>query len=192
MVTVVVDGVVTSSYRYTTLEDVTETGDRVPTRTGSRFAAPRFRARCDCRQRRAVADAVAEPEPRTAHSPPSSRPQSVSNMRPFSDPPKRDKDCVATRPASRTQHRQRVFTASEERLSAVGPRSSPASPTRPQSAVLSPEPIAAMTTGPPITAPITASNSSIRRFLVRSTKFPWYICTVVQSLPESRPLQVRR
>jgi len=110
----------------------------VPTRTGSRFAAPRFRARFDCRQRRAVADAVAEPEPRTAHSPPSSRPQSVSNMRPFSDPPKRDKDCVATCPASRTQHRQRVFTASEERLSAVGPRPSPASPTRPQSTTPSP------------------------------------------------------
>lgn len=110
----------------------------MPTRTGSRFAAPRFRARCDCRQRRAVADAVAEPEPRTAHSPPSSRPQSVSNMRPFSDPPKRDKDCVATRPASRTQHRQRVFTASEEHLSAVEPRPSPASPTRPQSTTPSP------------------------------------------------------
>lgn len=164
----------------------------MPTRTGSRFAAPRFRARCDCRQRRAVADAVAEPEPRTAHSPPSSRPQSVSNMRPFSDPPKRDKDCVATRPASRTQHRQRVFTASEERLSAVGPRSSPASPTRPQSAVLSPEPIAAMTTGPPITAPITASNSSIRRFLVRSTKFPWYIGSKLLLRSVRRPARGER
>lgn len=112
----------------TLFEDAPEAGNRAPTRTGSRFAAPRFCARFGCRRRRVVGRCSSQTGPRTAHSPAPSWPQSVGDMRPFSDPPKRDKDRVATCPAGRTQHQQRAFIASEEILSAVDSRSSPAPP----------------------------------------------------------------